>query len=143
MLRRPPRSTLFPYTTLFRSVDSDGRPIDFEITGGEVHDSKIANQLIELVETGDYLLGDKGYDSDTIRDKARAYGMIPIIPRRSNSKKQNEEFDSYLYKIRHLVENVFAKLKHFRSIATRFEKLARNFKSMLSIACTIICLRMN
>lgn len=69
--------------------------------------------------------------------------MIPIIPRRSNSKKQNEEFDSYLYKIRHLVENVFAKLKHFRSIATRFEKLARNFKSMLSIACTIICLRMN
>ena len=63
--------------------------------------------------------------------------MIPIIPRRSNSKKQNEEFDSYLYKIRHLVENVFAKLKYFRSIATRFEKLARNFKSMLSIACVI------
>lgn len=130
-------------TKIHMAVDSHGRPIDFEITGGEVHDSQVANHLIELIETGGYLLGDKGYDSDVIREKARAHGMIPVIPRRSNSKKENKEFDSYLYKIRHLVENIFAKLKHFRSIATRFEKLARNFRSMLSLACTIICLRMN
>ncbi|WP_201580485.1 transposase, partial [Psychrobacter sp. Pi2-52] len=51
--------------------------------------------------------------------------------------------DSYLYKLRHLVENMFARLKHFRSIAIRYEKLARNFKSMLYLACTIVHCKMN
>ncbi|MCO8095568.1 transposase, partial [Acinetobacter lwoffii] len=46
--------------------------------------------------------------------------------------------DKYLYKLRHLVENVFARLKHFRAIATRFDKLARNYKSMIRIACIFI-----
>lgn len=105
------------------AVDSHGRPINFEITGGEVHDSQVANHLIELVKTGDYLLGDKGYDAESIREKAHEHGMIPVIPRRSNSKKENQKFDSYLYKIRHLVENVFAKLKHFRSIAPALKSL--------------------
>lgn len=130
-------------TKIHMAVDSHGRPINFEITGGEVHDSQVANQLIDLVQTADYLMADKGYDSESIREKARAYRMIPVIPRRSNSTKENAEFDAYLYQIRHLVENIFARLKHFRSIATRFEKLARNFKSMLCLACTVICLRMN
>ena len=46
------------------------------------------------------------------------HGMIPVIPKRANTKKSNPEFDSYLYKLRHLVEKMFARLKHFRSIAT-------------------------
>ena len=70
-------------------------------------------------------------------------GMIPVIPKRANTKKSNPEFDSYLYKLRHLVENMFARLKHFRSIATRYEKLARNFKSMLYLAYTIIHCQVN
>ena len=69
-------------------------------------------------------------------------GMKPIIPRRSNSHKINPEFDKHLYKIRHVVENLFARLKHFRSIATRFEKLARNFKAMVFIACSFIWLKL-
>lgn len=69
-------------------------------------------------------------------------GMKPIIPRWCNSHKTNPEFDKHLYKIRHLVENLFARLKHFRSIATRFEKLARNFKAMVFIACTFIWLKL-
>jgi transposase len=68
--------------------------------------------------------------------------MKPIIPRRSNSRKNNPEFDRHLYKIRHVIENLFAKLKHFRSIATRFEKLARNFKAIVFIACTFIWLKL-
>lgn len=71
------------------------------------------------------------------------HGMIPVIPTRANTKQSNPEFDSYLYKLRHLVENVFARLKHFRSIATCYEKLARNFKSMLYLACTIIHCQVN
>ena len=86
-------------------------------------------------------MGDKGYDSEKIRDQARASKMNPVIPRRSNSKKPNPEFDSHLYKMRHLVENLFARLKHYRSIATRFEKLARNFKSAVYLACSMIWIR--
>jgi hypothetical protein len=68
-----------------------------------------------------------------------AKGARAIIPRRVNSTKENLGFDDYIYKQRHLVENLFAKLKHYRSIATRFEKLARNFRSMIFVASSIIC----
>ena len=69
--------------------------------------------------------------------------MVAVIPMTKNAKQPNMEFDSYLYKLRHLVENMFARLKHFRSIATRYEKLARNFSSMLYLACTIIHAKLN
>jgi transposase len=129
-------------TKIHIAVDSHGNPIDFEITGGEVHDSKIAGKIIEKVGDATHLIGDKGYDSEAIREQARQAGMNPVIPRKTNSKKPNPEFDSYLYKLRHLVENVFARLKHFRSIATRYEKLARNFKSMLFLACSLIWMKL-
>lgn len=67
--------------------------------------------------------------------------MRPVIPRKSNSKKPNPEFDSFLYRMRHLVENLFARLKHYRSIAIRFEKLARNYKSLVYLACSYIWLK--
>jgi transposase len=69
---------------------------------------------------------------------ARNHKMIPIIPRKSNSKKPKIDFDSYLYRLRHLFENAFARLTHFCGIATRFEKLARNYKPMLFLACLFI-----
>ncbi len=53
------------------------------------------------------LMADKGYDSECIRDKARSHNMIPVVPKRKNAKQPNPEFDSYLYKLRHLVENMF------------------------------------
>ena len=125
-------------TKIHLAVDANGYPIDFEITGGEVHDSQIAPKLIDLIESADYLVADKGYDSECIREMARNQQMTPIIPRRSNGNKENREFDPYLYRLRHLVENMFARLKHFRGIATRFDKLARNYKAMLRIACIFI-----
>ncbi|PJA20354.1 MAG: IS5/IS1182 family transposase, partial [Deltaproteobacteria bacterium CG_4_10_14_0_2_um_filter_43_8] len=115
-----------------------GNPIDFEITGGEVRDAKVADALIEKIGKAEHIIADKGYDSEAIRETARQAGMIPVIPRRSNSDKPNPEFDAYLYKLCHLVENLFARLKHFRSIATRFEKLARNFKAIIYLACSLI-----
>lgn len=124
------------------AADAHGNPVDFEITGGQVHDAKTADKLIEKIGSAENFVADKGYDSEHIRDCARTAGMTPIIPRKSNSNKPNPEFDAHLYRIRHLVENLFARLKHFRSIATRFEKLARNFKAMTYLACSIIWLRM-
>ena len=130
-------------TKIHLSCDADGYPLDFKITGGDVHDSQVAGELIDMIGQADYFIADKAYDSQAIRDKACMHDMIPIIPKRSNAKAPNPEFDSYLYKLRHLVENMFARLKHFRSIATRYEKLARNFKSMLYLACTIVHCKMN
>ena len=125
-------------TKIHLATDANGLPIDFKITGGGVHDSQVAKQLIDTVGEATYLIADKGYDAEHIRIYAKNKNMIPIIPLRSNSKRSNKEFDKYLYKLRHLVENAFARLKHFRAIATRFDKLARNYKSMIRIACIFI-----
>ena len=116
-------------------ADAHGNPIDFEITGGEVHDAKAAPGLLDRAKEAENLIADKGYDSEEIGKQARSKGINPVIPRRSKSKKPNPEFDSHLYKQRHLVENLFARLKHFRSVATRFEKLARNYRGIVYMAC--------
>ena len=125
-------------TKIHLATDAHGLPVDFKITGGDVHDSQVAKQLIDAVEEADYLIADKGYDAEHIRVFAKNKNMISIIPMRSNSKRLNQEFDGYLYRLRHLVENAFARLKHFRAIATRFDKLARNYRSMVYIACMFI-----
>ena len=129
-------------TKLHMVADAHGNPIDFEITGGDVHDAQVATQLIDKVDHATHFIADKGYDSDAIREKARATGMNPIIPRRSNSQKPNPEFDAHWYKQRHLVENLFARLKHYRGVSTRFEKLARNFKATVYLACSILWLKL-
>jgi len=124
------------------AVDSYGLPIEFIITGGDVHDSKVANELIELLPQGDFIVADKGYDSEAIRNKIRERNSSPVIPRKQNSKVGNADIDWCLYKYRHLVENAFARLKHFRAIATRYDKLKMNFESMVALACALIWLPM-
>jgi transposase len=104
------------------AADAHGNPVDFTVTGCEVHDAKAAPGLINKIRLAENLIADKGYDSEAIREQVRQTGMNPVIPRKPNSTKPNNEFDAHLYKQRHLVENLFARLKHFRSIATRFEK---------------------
>jgi len=69
--------------------------------------------------------------------------MMPVIPRKSNSDKPNPEFDSHLCKMRHLVENLFTRPKHFRGNATRFEKLGGNFQVLSLLVCTFIYLQLN
>ncbi len=125
-------------TKINLATDAHGLPIDFKITGGNVHDSQVAKQLIDTLSDATYLVADKGYDSEQIRHYAQSKKIKPVIPMRSNSKKLNQGFDKYLYRLRHLVENAFARLKHFRAIATRFDKLARNYQSMVYIACMLI-----
>ena len=71
-------------TKIHMATDAHGNPLDFEITGGDVHDAKIAPQLIEKIGLAEHFIADKGYDSDHIRGLARDKGMMPIIPRKSN-----------------------------------------------------------
>lgn len=129
-------------TKIHMAVESCGLPISFEITGGEVHDCKIAPEFIGKLPTADYTVADKGYDSEELRGIILAGSSIPVIPRKSNSTIGNADMDWGLYKYRHLVENIFARLKHFRSIATRYDKLKRNYASMLALACSYLWLPM-
>jgi transposase len=129
-------------TKIHMAVDAHGLPIEFDLTGGEVHDSKAAPELIARLPFADYTIADKGYDSEEIRELIRKAGSIPIIPRKKNSKTGNGDIDWCLYKYRYLVENVFARLKHFRAIATRYDKLKRNYASMLAMACSYLWLPM-
>ncbi len=114
-----------------------------KITEGDVHDSQAVDDIIERLTDATYFIADKAYDSETIRTRLKQDNISPIIPKRKNAKQPDLAFDHYLYKLRHLVENTFARLKHFRSIATRYEKLARNYKSMLYLACTMIHCKLN
>jgi transposase len=72
-------------------------------------------------------------DSDELRIKIMENGSIPIIPTKSNSKRKNHGFKKKKYKSRHKVENVFADIKHFRGIATRYDKLKVMFEGALSL----------
>jgi transposase len=123
-------------------VDAYGLPIDFEITGGEVNDCVVAPELVARIPAATAVVADKGYDSETLREQITGKGSAAVIPRRRNSTKGNEGMDWSLYRYRHLVENAFARLKHFRSIATRYDKLKRNYQGMVALACGFLWLPM-
>ena len=129
-------------TKIHLSVDSYGLPVMFEVTGGHVHDCKVAPEFIERLPRSDYIIADKGYDSEAVRDQVRAKQATPIIPRKGNSKIGNEDIDWSLYKYRHLVENAFARLKHYRAIASRYDKLLRNYVSTVALGCCMMWLPM-
>ena len=129
-------------TKIHLAVDSYGLPVEFILTGGEVHDSKAATGLLDELSKTEYTVADKGYDSEPVREKIRKKGSIPVIPRKSNSKIGNQDIDWCLYKYRHLVENAFARLKQYRAIATRYDKLERNYASTLALGCCMMWLPM-
>ena len=104
------------------------------MTGGEAHEVKGYDALMELHDINpDRLLGDKGYDSDDIRYDLAERGIEPVIPPRSN-RKTPIEYDREAYKRRNLIERCVNRLKQFRRIATRYEKTARAYLSMLCLA---------
>src|SRR5690606_41380985 len=88
------------------------------------------------------IIADKGYDSEQIRAAIESQGARPVIPRKRNSVKGNADLDKGLYRYRHLVENAFARLKHYRAVASRFDKLKRNYESVVAMACVTLWLPM-
>jgi len=83
------------------------------------------------------MLGDKAYDSAELRNKLQERGTKPVIPNKSN-RKQPFRFNQRLYKTRWLVENAFNRLKDFRRIATRYDKLARNYLASVCLAAALV-----
>ncbi|WP_019672538.1 IS5 family transposase [Psychrobacter lutiphocae] len=123
-------------------VDACGNPVHIEVTGGQLHDSQMANVLIKraIKDDTEAVVADKGYDSQDIRNCIMDYNATVVIPVKSNSKSSNENMDWYLYRCRHLVENAFARLKHFRGIATRYDKLKASYEAAVILACVYIWL---
>ena len=122
-------------------VDAYGYPVYFMISEGQRNDINYAIPLLDHVDTnGSNVLADRGYDSNKLIDYIYTHGGEPTIPSRKGAK-----FDRYcdwwLYKERHLVENYFLKLKAFRRIATRYDKLASTFLGIICIASILIWLK--
>jgi transposase len=105
---------------------------------GQAHDLTCAEPLIETVDP-DALIGDKAFDADWFIATLTQRGIIPVIPPMPGRKVQRA-CDFALYCERNLVERFFNKLKHFRAIATRYDKLARNFLAGVHLASAIILL---
>jgi transposase len=120
-------------------VDALGNPLTLSLTGGQVHDITQAEALLALVEPG-ALLADKGYDADRFVDGLTARAIKVVIPPKSN-RKVKRDCDFALYCERNLVERFFCIIKHFRAIATRYEKTARNFLAGLHLVCALAWLK--
>jgi transposase len=98
---------------------------------------KGARLIVGALPPAKHLLADRGYDADWFREALQGKGIEPCIPPREN-RKRKVEYDTVLYKQRHRVENMFAKLKDWRRIATRYDRCAHTFLSAIQIAATIL-----
>ena len=97
---------------------------------------KAAPTLLAGLTGARYVLADKGYDAKSLRTLLRNASIVPVIPGRRN-RRRPIAYDTRRYRDRHLVENAFCRLKDFRRVATRYDKLARNFLSAVAIATLV------
>ena len=123
-------------TKIHALTDVVGRPFRLRLTAGNIADITAAPDLLKSLIGARHLLGDKGYDADALRRLLRDKGVTPVIPGRANRKKPIA-LDKDRYRDRHLVENAFCRLKDFRRIATRYDKLATNFLSAVALAAAV------
>lgn len=127
-------------TKIHALVDALGRPIRLKLTEGQAHDGRSAVDMFGTLGSGSVLLADRAYDSDILRKslaKQGAWGNIRLMPNRVRFPK----FCPVLYKERNFVERFFNKLKHFRAIATRYDKRDDNFMASVQLASLRIWLR--
>ncbi len=125
-------------TKIHAAVDALGNPLRLILSAGQVADIEQASSLIEGIKVA-AVIADKGYDSDALVQTIQATGALAVIPPRSN-RRQLRHFDSHLYKDRNLIERFFNRLKQFQRAASRFEKLALNYLSILNLVCTYVWL---
>jgi transposase len=120
-------------------VDALGNPVRFILTAGQVNDILQAEDLISGIPF-EHLLADKGYDAGWLRTRIAEAGAEAVIPS-TRSRSQAIPYDKHIYRERNLVERFFNKIKHFRRIATRYEKTALSFAAMLFLVGAMIWLR--
>jgi transposase len=125
-------------TKIHALVDALGNPVAFSLTPGQASDLSEAEPLLQDFTPGAFL-ADKAYDADRLILALEARGIKPVIPPKANRLVQRH-CDFALYRERNLVERFFNMIKHFRAIATRYDKLARNFLSAVHLVGMLILL---
>jgi transposase len=128
-------------TKIHAAVDALGNPLGFILTPGQAGDCPQAEALLcpydaEAIKA---VLADKGYDSRELVAYIESLEAQAVIPSRSNSKEPRE-IDGELYKERNKIERFFGRIKHFRRVATRYEKTARNYMAFLHLASITVLL---
>jgi transposase len=129
-------------TKLHALVDAEGLPIALKLTEGQAHDGRSAIDMLDQIAAGQILLADRAYDSDALRQSLAdrgAWANVKPLARRTNVPA----FSAYLYRYRNLVERFFNKLKHFRAVATRYDKRADNYLAGVKLASARIWMRFN
>ncbi len=126
------------------AVDAHGNPLEFIVSDGLTHDIKIAPMLLQLLDLKDteLLNADKGYDSEAFRELIHYRGVQANIPRKKNAKTSNSHMNWLIYQTRHVVENTFANLKHFRALSSRYDKLLNSYIGTEALACGFIWLKL-
>lgn len=124
-------------TKIHAIADAKGRLLSILLTGGQAHDCPPAKRLIRRARPARKLLGDRAYDSADLRQWLDERGTKVVVPNKSN-RKQPFSFDRTSYKQRHRIENAFCRLKDFRRIATRYDRLARNFLASVCLVAAVV-----
>ncbi|MEL6789266.1 MAG: IS5 family transposase [Pseudomonadota bacterium] len=127
-------------TKVLALTDIRGRPAALKLTLGQAHDLSAVDDLIEAVPPDTIMLADKAYDTDDFIDALNERQICPNIPNKANRKEPRGFFKS-LYKHRNQIERFFGKLKHFRRVATRYEKRADNYLAMCELASARVIMR--
>ena len=128
-------------TKIHAAVDALGNPIQLFLSAGNEADISNAPPLLcTLSIDGSIVNADKGYDSQPFVDWLKSLGAIPNIPNRETNKNQRE-CDWWMYKERHLVECFWEKIKQFRRVATRYDKLASSFLGFVYLASILVLLK--
>ncbi len=127
-------------TKVHALVDARGLPLELILTPGQAGDCPAAARLLGRLRPGTIMLADKAYDADWLRRRIEQAEAVPNIPFKSN-RKWKGCFSPALYRERNRVERFFNRIKHFRRVATRYEKHASNYLAMLKLACIRIWLR--
>jgi transposase len=116
--------------------DPECRPYAFHLTPGQDSDIAAAPKVLALAPAMRRLIADKGYDGDDFRAEVIKRRARPVIPNKSN-RVNLHRFDKRAYKGRNVIERCFCRLKDFRRVATRYDKLARNFLASVHIAAIV------
>ena len=129
-------------TKIHAVVDAEGRPIKLALSPGQDHDSTKVLPLLDDLDKGSTLLADRAYDTDAIRAFADERGAWANIPPKSN-RKGSFAFSRWVYRQRNLVERFFNKLKHFRGIATRYDRKPENFLAAVKLVAVRLWIKFN